>query len=161
MKNGDYVKVTDAGGAGSAKVGDIAVITNENWLGMGTIIDVKTLDGREYGMLKTRFTPATPEEVAQAQAEAQRKVKEAQETAKWAAIGRKVGEFKRGDIVEATRLLGKKERVIGEVEDVPQQEDGGMAAGLRLPDGTFYAVDADGMALITPVEQRFDTEQAA
>jgi hypothetical protein len=87
--------------------------------------------------------------------------KEAQETAKWAAIGRKVGEFKRGDIVEATRLLGKKERVIGEVEDVPQQEDGGMAAGLRLPDGTFYAVDADGMALITPVEQRFDTEQAA
>ncbi|GAA0840618.1 hypothetical protein GCM10008915_36540 [Bifidobacterium pullorum subsp. gallinarum] len=64
LKVGEYVKVTDASGAGAAKEGDIAVVTNDNWGGsIGEIIDVKTLDGRTYGMFACRFVRATESEV--------------------------------------------------------------------------------------------------
>lgn len=76
-----------------------------------------------------------------------------EETAEWAAIGRKPDEYKTGDIVEATRGLGERERVIGALEDTPR-DYGGM--GIRLPCGKYYAVNVDGAKLVTPVEQRFD-----
>lgn len=151
-------------------VGDKIQITRNqcNWpVGtVATITEVLTHPNHESGTVWAKalgetyladgncFEKLTAEEVAAIE-------KEAQEAARWAKIGRKVNEFKRGDIAEATRLLGKNERVIGEVEDTPRKQSGGeMSAGLRLPDGTFYAVDAEGMTLIVPVEQRFDKTDA-
>lgn len=157
---GSYGKITQAGitrgifTTHEFAVGELVKVDRHARLYDDRVHAVSVSTGKGWFVHHEDMAEITAEEVAAIE-------KEAEETAKWAKLGRKVGEFKRGDIAEATRLLGKKERVIGEVEDVPQQEDGGMAAGLRLPDGTFYAVDAVGMALVTPVEQRFDTESAA
>jgi hypothetical protein len=83
--------------------------------------------------------------------------KEAQETAKWAEIGRKVGEFKRGDVAKVVSTLGAEGLSEGSIVEVVGP-DGTDAPSVKLPDGdTGYAV----VTLVTPVEQRFDTEQAA
>jgi hypothetical protein len=296
LKVGDYVKVTDASGSSRAKKGDIAVITG-NW--SAKIIDVKTLDGRAYGMYTHRFVRATEPEVEAAKkaaerakkigefadggyaeivnanydnasssarennglyvkveakmspwgtrqltltlpdgkcggycnADALRKVTREEyeeatkpkpvfnvgdsvkltlpngakprygfgkisngdigkvrhvydqkivldfpaqknwnalpseltvvsaEEAKWAAIGRKVGEFKRGDVVSFVKGSGKKTGV-GTVED---SEGVGAAIGVRLSgavyEGTYEGVffdNGDTAKLLVPVEQRFD-----
>jgi hypothetical protein len=73
LKVGDYVKVTDASGSGYAKKGDIAAVTNDNWLdSRGKLLDVKTLDGRTYGMYAHRFVRATESEVEAAKKAAER-----------------------------------------------------------------------------------------
>lgn len=235
FKVGDYVKVVDADCAKSiAEVGDIGEVTNDNWgggsFGSHTIIDVKTLDGRKYGMFAYRFVRATEAEVAAAQREAKEAIdprsqfakgdkvrlisgggtlglfdyetggiytvgdpkpgntsekvqitgggqptayakpdqlekvsaEEVAEIEKWAAIGRKVGEFKRGDVVEAKRSLGSSDWIYGKVEDEPRiQSDGELLMGLRIPSGYYYAVYVKDAKLVVPVEQRFDREEKA
>ncbi|RCX22904.1 hypothetical protein DFP94_101493 [Fontibacillus phaseoli] len=87
---------------------------------------------------------------------------EVAEIEKWAAIGRKVGEFKRGDIVEAKRSLGSSDWIYGKVEDEPRiQLDGELLMGLRIPSGYYYAVYVKDAKLIVPAEQRFDREEKA
>lgn len=87
LKVGDYVKVTDASGSGHAKKGDIAVVTNDNWLdNHGKLLDVKTLDGRTYGMFSHRFVRATESEVEAAKKDAERT--------------KKIGEFADGGYAE-------------------------------------------------------------
>lgn len=76
-----------------------------------------------------------------------------EEEAKWAAIDRKVGEYKRGDIVEAKQYSGRGEQIYGKVEDVGRE---GELLGLRLPNGRYNVVYVEGAKLIVPVEQRFD-----
>lgn len=68
------------------------------------------------------------------------------EEAKWTTIGRKVNEFRRGDIVENT-----KRREYVRVEDV-----GSDLLGLRSLNGYFTATPKVEVKLIVPVEQRFD-----
>lgn len=82
-----------------------------------------------------------------------------EEEAKWAAIGRKVGEFKRGDVVSFVKDGGSKTGV-GTVEDSVRDGD---AIGVRLSgavyEGTYAGVffdRGDTASLIVPVEQRFD-----
>lgn len=80
------------------------------------------------------------------------------EESKWAAIGRKVNEFKRGDFVEATRRFGCSERVLGKVVDGPQvQSDGELALGIMTAERHYYSVNVEGAKLIVPAEQRFDS----
>ncbi|MEK3988043.1 hypothetical protein MHB77_32465 [Paenibacillus sp. FSL K6-3166] len=150
LNGGDYAKVTQSG---HESYGSVVVITSNNRAGRyiystknidGTPADVFALDG---------VTPATAEGVA-----------EAQEIAKWNAIGRKVGEFKRGDIVSFTRTDGEKG--VGTVEDGGDLSSAiGVRMGATIYDGSaYFAVSFRNGAtatLITPVEQRFDTEQAA
>ncbi|MEC1940354.1 hypothetical protein [Bacillus velezensis] len=72
---------------------------------------------------------------------------EAAERKKWAEIGRKVGEYKKGDIVQF-----KDDYVaIGVVEDV-----GVSLLGVRMPDEDYQGPDKNDVTLITPVEARFD-----
>lgn len=80
------------------------------------------------------------------------------EEAKWAAIGRKVNEFKVGDIVEAKRRLGDSEVILGEVCDVNDEYDESEThvAITSYVDGNYRSVDV--LKLIVPVEQRFDRE---
>ncbi|MBE3649153.1 transcription termination/antitermination protein NusG [Paenibacillus polymyxa] len=71
------------------------------------------------------------------------------ETAKWAKIGRKVGEIRRRDIVEVTSGYGEIKRGdIGEITDA----DGSEYPGVTVRGIQRYVA----VKLITPVEQRFD-----
>jgi hypothetical protein len=80
--------------------------------------------------------------------------KEAQEIARLNAIGRKVGEFKCGDIVAVTDGYG--ELVSGDI-GVITEADGSDLPGVTVRGVQRYV----SVNLITPVEQRFDMEQAA
>lgn len=79
------------------------------------------------------------------------------EEAKWAAIGRKVGEFKRGDIVEVT--ITNRGHAVGTI--------GELVSGSHFAIPTEFGVRANGstkchlsgLKLVTPVEQRFDTKE--
>ncbi|WP_207119817.1 hypothetical protein [Bacillus velezensis] len=69
------------------------------------------------------------------------------EEAKWAKIGRKVGEYKKGDVVQF-----KDDYVaIGVVEDV-----GTSRLGVRMPDEAYQGPYKNDVTLVTPVEARFD-----
>ncbi|OMD16248.1 hypothetical protein [Paenibacillus odorifer] len=165
---GDYAKVTDASGDDRAKLGDIVKVTGfAAW--DAKLLQAETTDGRAYAMFSYRFTPATAEEVsaaqAAAQAEAQRKAEEAQETAKWAKINRKVGEFKRGDIVEVTDISGlavggKIKR--GDIVTLGAKDESDGMFRLQAPGvvGGNWA-STQRFNLVTPVEKRFDTQSAA
>jgi hypothetical protein len=108
------------------------------------------LDGKYTGWAdESDLVRATDEEVRAALAVIERK----KEDAKWARIGRKPGEIKAGDIVQARRRLDDKRVVLGEVEDVDNNDKG---LGLRMSDGKYYAVEYTSAVLVTPVEQRFD-----
>lgn len=145
FKVGDYVKVTDASGAsGIAKVGDIGEVTNENWsggpIGDQTIIEIETLDGREYGMYAHRFVRATEAEV---------------EAAKQAL---KYGDFTDGDyaqIVNATEDNASTVAIeyAGSFVRVTRDIDGYRGLALRLPSGIFagYA-NADALRKVTREE---------
>jgi hypothetical protein len=76
--------------------------------------------------------------------------KEAQETAKWAAIGRKVGELKDGDVVQFTQSTGASEFPTGSVAVIHN------VRGIRFNFDVYEGL-AQWVTLITPVEQRFDT----
>lgn len=78
------------------------------------------------------------------------------ETAKWAKLGRKVTEYKKGDIVRAETLSLPSKDInghIGVVEDV-----GLNLVGIRFKNGRYCgAKTADGnVELIAPVDARFD-----
>lgn len=75
-----------------------------------------------------------------------------EEEAKWAAIGRKVNEFKRGDIIEATRRLGEQERIYGEYTGERDE----VALGVMDASRNYRSVSAHSAKLLIPVEQRFD-----
>ncbi|TCM89644.1 hypothetical protein EV294_112109 [Paenibacillus sp. BK033] len=104
------------------------------------------------GSVRTGY--AKPEQLVKVTAE--ELAKEAL-TAKWAAIGRKVNEFKKGDIVLYVKN-GKD--VLGTVEDVSNSLLGVRVASTKLNDmsatyDAVYKVEHKA-TLVTPVEQRFD-----
>ena len=154
------------------KVGEYAVITNSRYATLsgfsdGDVVIVKksshgeddcdyyvmNLKNEVYGYAhKERCVRrATPEEVA----EAKRKLAEQQakqvEEAKWAKIGRKVGEFKAGDVVRFKEDTG-----------VSKYPEGSLAILDRVY-GDYADFDRFGallywLELVVPVEQRFDRQ---
>jgi hypothetical protein len=110
------------------------------------------LDGSEYEWYR-------PEQLEKVSAE---EVARIGEEAEWNTIGRKVGEYKRGDVVSFVKDGGKKTGV-GTVED---SAGVGSAIGVRLSgavyEGTYEGVffdNGDTAKLIVPVEQRFDRSE--
>jgi transcription antitermination factor NusG len=83
----------------------------------------------------------TAEELAQTKAEQ-----------KWAKIGRKPGEFKKGDIVRVVECTGAHE--IGEIVELA--EDG--ASEYLGNDGVVYVGEPEQFELIAPVESRVDVD---
>ncbi|NTU28367.1 hypothetical protein HPX95_19715 [Bacillus tequilensis] len=69
------------------------------------------------------------------------------EEAKWAKIGRKIGEYEVGDIVQLSESAG----VLGIMDFI-----GSQFYGVQLPNGDYARPDTDEVTLITPVEARFD-----
>lgn len=225
---GDYVKVTDASGNSSARVGDIAKVTGTWGGGVMAGIDAITADGREVDALARRFTKASAEDIAayeksvaisaikpgmyakiteyqcgddigtvaeitditdfgrityksekatsgtyvsgygsyevvsaEEAAEFERKKAEADakalETAKWAAIGRKVGEFKAGDIVEVTDSCGG--HPVGTV-GVAEYGHGFMFPCWGVRANGKLKSHSGQMRLIAPVESLFNADKA-
>jgi hypothetical protein len=87
------------------------------------------------------FRKATDEEVAKAKAEQ-----------KWAKIGRKPCEFKKGDIVRVVECTGAHEA--GEIVELV--EDG--AEMYRDGEGLKFAGEPDWFELVAPVESRVDID---
>ncbi|MGE9877921.1 hypothetical protein [Bacillus velezensis] len=69
------------------------------------------------------------------------------EEVKWAKIGRKVGEYKKGDVVQ----LSESDGVLGIMDFI-----GTHFYGVQLPNGDYARPDTEEVILITPVEARFD-----
>ncbi|QVY62955.1 hypothetical protein [Cytobacillus gottheilii] len=145
------------------KVGDYAKIVHSVRGLEGTIVmiistDVPThdyevehipkIDDQLYGADAYQLVRATDEEIAEAKAEAERKA----EIARWAKIGRKPNEFKKGDIVRVIEDTGANE----EGEIVIIAEDG---ANVYFDEcGDKYGCRPHWFELIAPAESRFDDE---
>jgi hypothetical protein len=140
LKVGDYVKVV-----GSTRFGDISE---------GTIVKI-TCDADSDGEHRidlpngSDYDYAKPEALEKASAEDFAKKKE---TAKWAEIGRKPGEYKEGDIV---RVIGEGSHIKGTIGVVV------VADGTKIPKvEAIYEGELTDLwslvELVTPVERRFD-----
>jgi hypothetical protein len=155
LKVGEYARaVGPQPHAAYRKEGDIVKIAEDD--GSTRPFRTTNLDGSRAGWAYV----ADLERVSSAEVEAFRKqaeidAKQAEETAKWSAIGRKVNEYKTGDIVEVVDR-GSSRYPVGTIAPIV------IVAG----DGT-YALDAYNdvpcswiatrrIKLVTPVEQRFD-----
>jgi uncharacterized protein (UPF0179 family) len=144
VKVGDYVKLTEyqSGAPAGTSVKVVAVSDG------GRMVTYEW--DRHSRLLSTKFEPITPVEAEQARKEAAQKAEQAALEAKWSAIGRKVNEFKEGDLVRVLGTLGSSMK-IGEVTTVVSP-DGTDSPSVRHRDGgTRYAT----VELIASVESLF------
>jgi hypothetical protein len=153
FKVGDYAKVvahnnTNYFGGMMTPVGDIVKIVAVNDFGFR----VQEIDGGNYrgnpNAVKEALVRATDGEITEAKAKAALENLEE----KWAKIGRKHNEFRKGDIVRGERFDDITVKFIGEVEDEPI----GEYIGVRGGDNRYHAVRIVEATLITPVEARVD-----
>jgi hypothetical protein len=148
LKVGEYAKVNEgAVGSVGSFVGKIVQLTSPS--------DVSTLDGKHIGpVYASELTRATDDEISAARAEIERKKAEEEVEAKWNAIGRKVNEYKRGDIVRGERSLERGSIVTGAYLE---GSDSFVKHGITsFVDGNYRSIIGSTLELVTPVEQRFD-----
>jgi hypothetical protein len=131
LKVGDYAKVIEPGYCGDIEVGSIVKITNPK--DDDGHYRVELLDGSDYDWFSDdQLEKITEEEFAQI---------------RWAKIGRKPGEFKKGDIVRLLEDSGAHEAgTLVEVHD----------NGNYKADDSVWGGEFDWYELVVPVEQRFD-----
>jgi cupin superfamily acireductone dioxygenase involved in methionine salvage len=142
LKVGDYAKIIDAskGHLLGFKDGDVVEITGS---GFRHDFRVEKNEGLNIGFTDaTNLAKVSDEEVAQAK-----------EEARWAKIGRKPGEFKKGDIVRVLKdnPHGSEKRK-GDIDEITYYDNNesfcvGESAGW---------MGYEDVELIVPVEQRFD-----
>ncbi|MGG4171348.1 hypothetical protein ABEW20_06130 [Bacillus safensis] len=153
LKVGDYAKVLDEGEI--SITGDIVKITEDDRGIIPFRCDVITGKGAGdyFWAQESELVLATEDEVAAAK---ETEVKRANE-AKWAKIGRKVDEYKVGDIVAYDDPYWFENKGFGEVID------GTDSDGDTLVEAVDHRGDIDcnylvseKLTLITPVEARFD-----
>lgn len=153
LKVGDYAKVVAGCIIGDA--GNIVKISADDHGNIPYRCDVIT--GRRTGdwfwACESDLVPATEAEVAAAkEAEAKRSIE-----AKWAKIGRKVDEYKAGDIVAYDDPPAIGNLGFGEVtEDTNSYGATRIEAVDYRGDRYRYYLDPEKLTLITPVEARFD-----
>jgi hypothetical protein len=143
---GDKVRLINGGGVhplNGFKNGEIYTVeTPKHYHSKthGHRVGMKTSDG-----VLGYATPTQLEKLSEA---------EAQESVKWAKIGRKPAEFKKGDIVRVINSSGSSQRDgnIGEIADIHSAYY--RVNSLDITRGNF--LHKDQIELITPVEQRFD-----
>lgn len=137
LKVGDYAKVIKAD---KFSIGDIVYISKEDSVHFHC--EKVTSGYWHFADKEGELVRATDEEVAEAKAQAEKATLEA----KWAKIGRKPNEFKKGDIV--------RYKSDGEICEVLLVTDSGKVKVETLNSGPCYE-DKD-IELFTPVESRFD-----
>ncbi|MCY9008344.1 hypothetical protein MOE50_04920 [Bacillus inaquosorum] len=137
LKVGEYAKVVDAGDYHVFSDGDIVEILEDSFAHENCEFARRLTDGETQYVPAKELVRATDEEVTEAKREA-----------KWAEIGREVGEYKKGDIVRYD--YGDNE--ICEVVD--DTEDGRVE--VQTKDYGICREKPDTLRLVTPVEARFD-----
>jgi len=144
---GDYVKV--AVEYCEHKVGDVLKITNTASRHDFYVTNVAT---NRLGCIDAdKLVKLTAAEIAEIERKQAEEAAKRAEEARWNAIGRKVNEYKRGDLVKVLGTLGG-ETEVGDIVEV-YEGDGTDSPMIYGNDGsTYYAT----VELIVPVEQRFD-----
>lgn len=148
LKAGDYAKVIKGAPENFGKI----VLIIENVGHNVRVREVNPADGDRIVFSPIKLLkPATEEEVAAAkQAKAER--------AKWAKIGRKVGEYKKGDVVQMLDAsAGNLSN--GDIGEIGASDTDGTyrVNTAKVTHGNWYLPKQ--FRLITPVESRFDTEE--
>jgi ribosomal protein L21E len=160
LKVGDYVVIVDTLDRRGEKrhngiiAGEVRLVMHDDEDSFPYIAE--KLDGSDYDYFREgALRRATPEEVAEAKRKlAEEQAKKAEE-AKWSAIGRKVGEYRAGDVVQIREYeYGNIVGHIGEIVEV-QERSLQVKGEWRNKMCTFSASDKS-VNLIVPVEQRFD-----
>ena len=147
---GAYVKITNDGG----NSGKLAKVTEDDF---GRLpYKCATIDGE--------FLEWCNADEFEVLSEADAKLAVEAETArkKWAAIGRKVDEYKTGDVVEIVR--NQSGDVVGTITEITRASNGstGHAVVNKRGGGVgTWMADSNAIKLITPVEQRFDHADSA
>lgn len=142
---GTYVKLTVEEGKrprhgwGDVKNGEVGVVSGVN----GSTIYADFPSQKRWNADPSELTILTAEE-------AEETIKRAEEVAKWAAIGRKVGEFKEGDLIEITCYQGgDRVGTIAPVVSVLSDRVYYKSLNARLGK---YCGSKDAIKLIAPVE---------
>lgn len=142
------------------KVGDYVAISGQSYLGvnldgrLGTyeglsvarrgLARVSIPDGKEYLIQHKQLRKATEAEVAQAEVDAKQRKRDAVFTAN----GRKVNEYREGDIVKIAKFqLGDKVGTLHEIKVV-------SANGVGFP--SRYSADFDAIEIVAFAESRLD-----
>lgn len=147
LKVGDYAKVTGSSN-GFDKEDDIVKIVKYD--GSDIPYENEHIDGSYAGWQDVKsLVKATDAEVEAAKAQVERKATEA----KWAAIGRKPNEYKKGDIVLHKNVRGLM-GVIQGVNSTFSDERYYVDFGVKGHDVCTEKVET--IELVTPVEARFD-----
>ncbi|QUW39286.1 hypothetical protein [Bacillus cereus] len=150
LKEGDFARIIANTSNHRFEIGTVVKLKSES----GTSFTAYYLDESDFwGVYSKDLESLTKEEAEHIEREAEEGKKVKAERAKWAAIGRKVGEIKKGDIVRTTSHFGNV-NPMGTV-------------GVAHKDGTVcscstLALKGDtsnwpSVELVVPVEQRFDT----
>lgn len=144
--------------SGDFNVGDTAILTDLSGAVCGFKIgDKVTVKGRE-GSGRHALTIINGNATGYVNATSLMRLPP--EEAKWAAIGRKVNEYKASDIIEITRYqCGDKVGTVTEVTEITGANSLRIKSPTRPNGGTFSA-DVDAIKLVTPVEKRFDRAAA-
>jgi len=141
LKVGDYAKVVPGGVWHPLKVGDIVEIFQDE-KDHQPYRARRLSDGETGWFEEKQLIRATDEEIAEAK-------RKAEESAKWAAIGRKPGEFKVGDIVRLTQAPGGHLRK-GDIAVL------NCVDGNHITFGGGYGGYTSWIELVAPVESRVD-----
>lgn len=144
LKVGEYARVKDTAMADVFhKPGDIVRIVEDDRTAIPFKLESITGDYAGWAR-ESDLVRATDEEVAAAR-----------DSAKWAKLGRKVGEIRKGDLVRVADGCGGKNRA----GDVGDALGNGSVGSVRV--GTKGNPTGEAgwcvVELVTPVEQRFDT----
>ncbi|MBW7634720.1 hypothetical protein V2177_07400 [Bacillus licheniformis] len=139
LKVGDYAKVVRNESGHYAEIDEIVLVKRDDK--DFAPFHCEKLNGNEAGIFyEDELVRATDEEVAEAK-------RAAAERKKWAAIGREVGEYKIGDVVQYLY-----DREICEVVDIA--EDGRLEVATQNHGNCTE--NQSSIELIAPVESRFD-----
>lgn len=155
LKVGDYAKVVGGSDSHILAEGDLVSISYDDC--NERPFYCKCLTGGNSGgfqwLSESELVLATEAEVAAAkEAEAKRSIE-----AKWAKIGRKVDEYKKGDIVAYNGPSLFQNEGVGEVTvNTDREGDTRVEAVDCRGDRTRYYLSSGHLTLITPVEARFD-----
>ncbi|MEH7246511.1 hypothetical protein V7114_06900 [Neobacillus niacini] len=151
LKVGDYVKTLVESKHGNTGTDEIVKIEYTDFPSeSGHTIAVRNSTGND-GMFKpSELVRATDEEVA----EAKRQVEEKTVAEKWARIGRKSNEFKKGDIVRVKRNRPCGADLLeGEIGEITQHA---CNESFNVTNKDRCFVRSSDVELIAPVESRFD-----
>lgn len=158
---GDKVRLISGGGKASLidyETGGIYTVKNPEWPTGKVEI---TGGGQPTAYAKPdQLEKVSAEELAEIERKKAEEDAKRHEEAKWASIGRKVNEYKAGDLVEITEKRSAAGVITGEICEVKETEFGIVNDGVRLTKLNSSMINAwvavKYIKLTVPVEQRFD-----